>query len=151
MKIIGLAESINSLMDTKNKKQISSEKNNFQDVLSKACLNMRENAPPSPFLCPTSINSPEQIETNRSLMNSWGIRAIENVLDLLEKYKDHLLNPHVSVKELKQEMIILFNKTDEIAQIFRSEGVSKDLLKFAEEIRDLSKAEIKIINRGDYD
>lgn len=151
MKIRGLAESINFLMEAKNKKQIPSEKTNFQDVLSKACLNMRENAPPSPFLGPPPINSPEQIETNSPFMNSWGIRAIENVLDLLEKYKDDLLDPHVSAKELKQEMIILLDKTEEIGQIFRSEGVSKDLLKFAEEIKNLSNTEIEIINRGDYD
>lgn len=151
MKIKGLAENINFLIGAKNKKQILSEKTNFQDVLSKACLSMRENALPSPFLCPPSIKTPEQIEINRSLMDSWGIRAIENALDLLEKYKDDLLDPHVSAKELKQEMMVLLNKTEEIGQIFRSEGVNKDLLKFVEEIKDLSKAEIKIIHRGDYD
>lgn len=151
MKIKGLTENTNSLIGANNKKQILSEKSNFQDVLSKACLCMRENAPPNSILGLQSINSSEQIKTNRPFMNSWGIKAIESALDLLEKYKDDLLDPHVSAKELKQEIMVLLNKTEEIGQIFRSEGVNKDLLKFVEEIKDLSKAELKIIHRGDYD
>lgn len=151
MKIKNVAENINSLIGAKNKNQILAEKTNFQDVLRKACLNIRESSPTSPFLSPPLINSCEQIKTNRSLMKSWGIKTVEHTLDLLEKYKDDLLNPHVSAKELKQEMIILLNKTEEIGQIFKSERVDKDLREIVQEIRRLSQAEIEMINRGDYD
>lgn len=151
MKIKGLADNINSLIGARNKKQIISEKTNFQDVLNKACLNMRENAPLNSLLGPQSINSPGQIKTNRPHMNSWEIRAIENALDFLEKYKDDLLDPHVSAKELKKEMTILCNKAEEIGQIFGKEKVNKDLLEFAETIKNIAKAEIETINRGDYD
>ncbi|MGB9697766.1 MAG: hypothetical protein ACPL5I_00140 [Thermodesulfobacteriota bacterium] len=151
MKIKGLSENINSLLAAKNKKNILPEKTNFQDVLHKACTNIKENKPEISFLCPTSINFPQQINTNRFIMNSWGIKTIEDTLDLLENYKDHLLNPNVSTEELKKELIILNNKADEMGRIFQSEGVDKDLLKIVEEIKMLSKAEVEIINRGDYD
>jgi|GEM_PF-5147917 hypothetical protein len=151
MKIKGLNEDINSLIEAKIKRNILMPKTNFQDVFNKVCLNIKENTSAVSFLGPPAINSAQQINSNRLIMNSWQIKNIEDTLDRLENYKDHLLNPNVSAAELKQEITILHNKAEEINHVFQSEGVDKNLLNILEEIKMLSKAEIEKINRGDYD
>lgn len=150
MEIKSVAEYIKSFIETKDKKQISSEKSNFQEILEKIYHNNENSPSPSSLLWPPSISFPEQINKDRPLMIPWEIKGVENILHLLEKYKDDLLDPQVSPKELKEELIVLLNKTEEFAQILKSQGGAKDLGELLEAIKTISQGEIEKINRGNY-
>ncbi len=149
MKIKGLTENIKSFPEINNKSAIPFEKTNFQEVLNRTCKNLQEGARLS-FLSSPSVISSSQVETNRAVMNSWEIKAVEHTLEHLEKYKDNLLNPQISVQELSREAYALYKKAAEIGQIYQQEGAAGGLRKLVDEIKMIAAGEIEIINRGDY-
>ncbi len=149
MKIKGLGEDIRSLTGIKTKDALPLEKTNFQEVLNRAWTEIKEGVRPS-FLASPSVVSSSQVEPDRAIMNSWEIKAVEHILELLEKYKDNLLNPQISAQELSQEAYALHRKAAEIGQIFQRKGIADDLRQLVDEIKLITAGEIEIINRGDY-
>jgi len=81
---------------------------------------------------------------------SQGARAVENTLNLLEKYQKAIGDHGITLKEIEPLIQSLSREVIKLAQVSGQLSPSDPLQKILTEIQVLSSVEVERFNRGDY-
>ena len=138
----------------------ASEGADFQKALQEAHSHLQGSLAPSVFkedagraemLGPAEVSLlPPILEAGAPNPKSQGVRATERTLDLLERYREALSDPRVSLKKVHPLVQSLRREVQEMNRWTDQLPPSDPLRKIMGEIEILSRVEIEKFNRGDY-
>jgi hypothetical protein len=150
MKIDGNNEILNSDYKTKTPKNQQTTDADFKNILKESVENSTQSSseiPPTTILDPVSAIGLNPLSTQGENIS---IERVENLINLLEDYRQQLQNPKVTLRSLEPMLNAIANEKDELSTKLDSipnEDGLKDILN-----QTLITASLEVIKfyRGDY-
>lgn len=150
MKIYGNDEILKNAYPEKTPKNEQATDADFKNILKESVENSTKNPPeiqPTTLLDPVSAIRFNPLSTQDKNIT---VERVENLLNLLENYRQQLENPNVTLRTLEPVMNTIAKEKDQLSAVLGSmpnEDRLKDILN-----QTLITASLEVIkfNRGDY-